>query len=779
LVWSLSNDLWRVLNWWGYIFIGLLTTSIVAIVVFFVLWPAMWVDPVGALNLTFGKLFVDQEAGAGNLGLFWFGRFVEDPGPAFYPIAFLLKSTPWLLIGLLLSFFYFFKNTPNPGPEAFNPKSKIHTVLRPAQGNPKSQTLSLWSFALIYLIIMTIASKKSIRYMMPAFPVFYLLAGLAYFHLLKTIKTQKPLSFLFRSSSPLLPISPAPLLLTLLCLILFTLFYHPYYFTYYNPLVLGWRWAPQTLLVGWGEGLDEAARYLNDQPKGEVSTWYEWLFSILYQGEVQPVVPQENLVTADHTVLYINQVQRDIPGPNIIDYFRSRRQPEYTVRLAGIDYAWVYPGPIAGFRPDPTPQYPLTGEFGGEVRLLGYDLHPLHPAGGDSLIVTLYWRVLMTPPTERFVYLRLVDDQGHIWAKTDSPPVTGLWPTTRWQPDMLIEDAQALPIPPGTPPGNYRLEVGLYNPTTDVPQILPASGQPVGQGGGLLLGQVTINWRSMQAEPDLPWLTNARLSSEIHLIGYSPPPAAATSGDLIPIRLAWREASSLLRFGRAAESEIVFKWYQDEHAQAEQRASFPLPVDEWGRRATLLSQHDIIVPPTLETGSYDLNVSLYNGAQPAGESVWLGTVEVTAPSHQFDLPSEAISPSHPAQLTAESTQKISLTGYNYEIADQGINLKLYWQPETPITTRYKVFAQLLTADNTLVAQSDSVPATGERPTTGWLPGEIITDPHRLNLISDLPQGNYHIIVGLYNPVDGQRVPMLNEAGETIADAIFVTEVTLP
>ena len=36
---------------------------------------------------------------------------------------------------------------------------------------------------------------------------------------------------------------------------IFTLFYHPYYFTYYNPTLLGWRWAPQTLLVGWGEGL--------------------------------------------------------------------------------------------------------------------------------------------------------------------------------------------------------------------------------------------------------------------------------------------------------------------------------------------------------------------------------------------------------------------------------------------------------------------------------------------------------------------------------------------
>ena len=33
-------------------------------------------------------------------------KFVEDPGPAFYPVAFILKATPWLLAGLLLSITY-------------------------------------------------------------------------------------------------------------------------------------------------------------------------------------------------------------------------------------------------------------------------------------------------------------------------------------------------------------------------------------------------------------------------------------------------------------------------------------------------------------------------------------------------------------------------------------------------------------------------------------------------------------------------------------------------
>jgi hypothetical protein len=760
---------------------GLLVIALLAAAVFFILWPAMWVDPIQALNLTFGKLLTDQEAGIGNYGMFWLDQFVQDPGPLFYWVTFLLKATPWLLVGLGLSFIQNFKRI----------NVKHSNVILP-----------LWLFALTYLIIMSIASKKSVRYLLPAFPTFYLLAGLALYQFSKSankriskwrthraakpvangetsrFSAKPPLGTLHASerSLPLGRFTP-PHLLLFHPLILFTLFYHPYYFTYYNPLLLGWLWAPRTLLVGWGEGLDEAARYLNHQPQGMVAAWYEWIFPILYQGEVQDTTV-ENLIKADYTVLYINQVQRDVPNPNIIDYFRTRRKPEYTVRLAGIEYAWVYPGPVIGFRPDPTLSYPLGGDFGGEVRLLGYDLSQPQ-LSGQPLIVTLYWQVLATPLADRFVYVRLVDAQGRIWAKADSPPVMGLWPNSDWQPGMLVEDAQELSIPPGTPPGTYRLEVGWYNPATG--QTLNASGQPLGQGGGLLLGEVQLGWQALSAEPDLPQQTDTRLAPNAHLVGFEVPPTTATTGDLLPIRLAWREAHSLLNFAAVPNNFVMFEWRQADQSLpapdrvAEQLDPLPLPIEEWGRNALLLSQHDVIVPPTLAVGRYDLVVMLHTSSDPAGEAFSLGSVEVTSPPHQFDLPPAASVPANPAQLD----QGITLAGYEVQPTVQVLNLNLYWQTQMPLTTRYKVFAQLLTADNTLVAQSDSFPATGQRPTTGWLPQEIIVDPHTLTFSSKPAPGTYRLIAGLYNPLTGQRLPVVDERGEIVSDAILVTEVTLP
>jgi hypothetical protein len=365
-----------------------------------------------------------------------------------------------------------------------------------------------------------------------------------------------------------------------------------------------------------------------------------------------------------------------------------------------------------------------------------------------------------------------VDERGDIWAQADSPPVMGLWPVERWQPGMFIEDAHQLDIAPGTPPGVYRLEVGLYDPASG--QVLPAAGQPVGQSGGLLLGEVPVAWQSSTAAPQLARQTNTRLAANARLVGYDSPPATATSGDVLPLRLAWQESKNLAALGAVSNNFVAFNWQPSDGQTTTQVDELPLPIDQWGRGAGLLSLHKIIVPPALVAGDYRLLVMLHTGSAPAGEAFELGQVNITTPARQFDLPATAQVPAGPAHLA----QGVTLAGYNLESGGTSLDLTLYWQTGAPIGTGYKVFAQLFTPDHTLVAQSDTFPAAGQRPTTGWLPGEIIADAHTLALPPTLPPGSY-LIAGLYNPATGERLAVL-EANETPAgDAIFITEVTLP
>jgi hypothetical protein len=55
-----------------------------------------------------------------------------------------------------------------------------------------------------------------------------------------------------------------------------------------------------------------------------------------------------------------------------------------------------------------------------------------------------------------------VDEEGTIWGQHDSHPVNGYYPTSFWDQDELVKDKHAFVVSEDTPPGEYRIEVGMY-----------------------------------------------------------------------------------------------------------------------------------------------------------------------------------------------------------------------------------------------------------------------------------------------------------------------------
>ncbi len=82
---------------------------------------------------------------------------------------------------------------------------------------------------------------------------------------------------------------------------------------------------------------------------------------------------------------------------------------------------------------------------------------------------------------------------------------------------------------------------------------------------------------------------------------------------------------------------------------------------------------------------------------------------------------------------------------------------LWWSADTPLETDYTTSVFLLDESGQLVAQHDSFPQNGARPTTSWMPGEVIYDPHLL-APADLPPGRYTVAVQVYTWQDGVKVP---------------------
>lgn len=95
-----------------------------------------------------------------------------------------------------------------------------------------------------------------------------------------------------------------------------------------------------------------------------------------------------------------------------------------------------------------------------------------------------------------------------------------------------------------------------------------------------------------------------------------------------------------------------------------------------------------------------------------------------------------------------------------------IPIVLQWKAHTTPRTSLKVFIHIIDPNGNVVAQHDGFPVNGYQPTSGWLPESYVHDLHGLLLPSYIPDGQYDLSIGLYNPQNGERV-LLAGGGDTL------------
>jgi len=100
----------------------------------------------------------------------------------------------------------------------------------------------------------------------------------------------------------------------------------------------------------------------------------------------------------------------------------------------------------------------------------GFWDEPLIVRAGQPLHLTLAWRALASPRHSYTVFIHLIDGAGRPVAGHDYTPLGGACPTylwfPKWLPGQTLKDPYRLPLPPGLPPGDYRLEIGMYGMTS-------------------------------------------------------------------------------------------------------------------------------------------------------------------------------------------------------------------------------------------------------------------------------------------------------------------------
>ena len=326
--WNLliRQRLWQLMIW-----------GILGIVVFFIFWPAMWVDPIGSLAKMFERafgyvvsghkhqIFFDGEiVESGNLGLSFF---------QYYPLIYLWHVTPVTLIGLLAAFASLFIYR-----KSLKQKDVFFTILL------------FVVYIVSFILLMTLGGKKMARYILPSYIVLELIAALGFVVFIRWFLNHFTINSHASRKSWLFGLFIG---IFLISQIGFALEASPYYLTYFNPLLGGIRKAADVLMIGWGEGLEQAADYLNHKPDAEnlqVVSWYErGCFSYYFDGQsrIIPIVAdlepdklQKFITEMDYAVIYIQQRQRQTPQ-NLLAYL-EQFSPEHIIWIDGVEYIRIY-----------------------------------------------------------------------------------------------------------------------------------------------------------------------------------------------------------------------------------------------------------------------------------------------------------------------------------------------------------------------------------------------------------------------------------------------------
>jgi hypothetical protein len=136
-----------------------------------------------------------------------------------------------------------------------------------------------------------------------------------------------------------------------------------------------------------------------------------------------------------------------------------------------------------------------------------------------------------------------------------------------------------------------------------------------------------------------------------------------------------------------------------------------------------------------------------------------------------------LGPARPPQFDEGSSfdYGIELLGYDAAINDS-LALNLYWRlnAREPVPGDYTVFLHLVDERGQMVnAPADGPPFDGDWPTSAWIPGRTVVDPHTVPWPTDLLPGRYDLQLGFYDPATGTRLAAYRPDGTRWPDDVVV------
>lgn len=385
----------------------------------------------------------------------------------------------------------------------------------------------------------------------------------------------------------------------------------------------------------------------------------------------------------------------------------------------------------------PTLHPPILKPFDADLSMAAITaVGDMPPASADRA-VCLPIQITLTQPTnvDLKAAVRIENNLGMEVAHSDAIFADRIQRTSSQLAAGSVLTAYALlRLPYGAPAGDYTVHIRVYDEQAQPSgYALTVDGQTRPDVQLPLTRTSGSDWSLVNRSTDLPVKTDQSVAnSDLKLIAHNLKTLTLHNGDLLQMALLWSGKNVILDLRLVAAD-----------------GSWQTPIN-----APVYPDHDSItldwrqVQIPLDAASGKANVELPDGTV-------IGSLTIDA------IPAIYEQPAVDTVINADVPNIGTLVGYSVQgdMTDrsQPFTLKLVWKAMQPGAVSYTVFAQLITEDGRVLAQSDSLPANGARLTTGWRTGEYIIDEHTVNFHADATAGTASLIVGLYDAATNQRV----------------------
>ena len=266
-------------------------------------------------------------------------------------------------------------------------------------------------------------------------------------------------------------------------------------------------------------------------------------------------------------------------------------------------------------------QVQQRADFGGHIELLGYDLPSNEVAAGQALPLTLYWYATAPVPHNYQVFVHLTNPATTLWGQSDKLN-PGDFPSTRWPLDRFVWDDHRLPVLPGTPPGEYRLSVGLYDLGSGQRAPVFSDGQIVGDNVVLdtvvkvTAPSVPPAIESLQIQHPAEWEYGDYL-----LLGWSLESAEVQTPNFIRLTLFWQALKDNMR-GQHVRAELLAGDTGEVVQTVDSSATIPT------RGSIVRDQLAFWLPPDFSPKKYVLQLLMLDDAQQIEDMIPLEVIEV-------------------------------------------------------------------------------------------------------------------------------------------------------